>query len=103
MLSGKCSTWRPVTSGVPQGSILGPILFAIYINDLEDKFEDIVTIIKKFADDTKLAHKVNSEADREILQTCLNQLWSWANEWGMAFNIQKCHVLHLGRNNAHFN
>ena len=96
------SDWRSVTSGLPPGSILGPMLFAIYINDLEDNFEDIVTIMKKFADDTKLAQEVKTEADRTILQTCLDQLWTWSTKWGMSFNTGKCHVLHLGQNNPLF-
>ncbi len=102
VLKGKTSDWKPVTSGVPQGSVLGPVLFAIYINDLEDSFEDVVTIIKKFADDTKLAQQITSDNDRALLQTCLDRLWEWGEKWGMSFNISKCHVLHLGRCNPHY-
>ena len=102
VINGKSSTWRQVTSGVPQGSILGPILFAIYINDLEENIEDTVSLLKKFADDTKLAQQINSEADKAALQSCLNQLWNWTDVWGMKFNTKKCHVLHLGKNNPHF-
>ena len=102
VLKGKTSDWKPVTSGVPQGSVLGPILFAIYINDLEDSFEDIVTIVKKFADDTKLAQRITTDDNRALLQTCLDRLWDWGKTWGMNFNISKCHVLHFGRSNPHY-
>ena len=50
-------------------------------------------------DDTKLAKKINDDKDREDLQNCLDLLCSWANNWGMEFNIKKCKVLHTGRNN----
>ncbi len=99
VVNGRMSQQVPVTSGVPQGSILGPILFIIYINDLEDKFEDTASVLLKFADDTKLAHQISSTRDSELLQENLNKLWDWSSAWGMKFNTEKCHVLHLGRNN----
>ena len=102
VINGRCSTWHTVTSGVPQGSILGPILFAIFINDLEDNIEDMVTLVKKFADDTKLAQVINSEADQRALQSGLDQLLNWSVTWGMNFNTKKCHILHLGRQNPHY-
>ncbi len=102
VLNGKKSEWKSVTSGVPQGSVLGPVLFLIYINDLEDSFSDDVTILKKFADDTKLAQKIGSHADSVTLQSCLDKLWEWGERWGMFFNIEKCHVMHLGNNNPHY-
>ena len=102
VLNGKASTWKPVTSGVPQGSILGPILFAIYINDLEDDFEDDITTVKKFADDTKLGQEITSVEDNLTLQSCLDRLWGWACRWDMKFNLAKCHVLHLGNRNQEY-
>jgi hypothetical protein len=98
VLNGEHSDWVAVLSGVPQGSLLGPILFAIFINDI-DLLATLVTIILKFADDTKLAQRIQSVEDSDKLQECLNLLMSWAERWGMAFNIKKCKVMHLGRHN----
>ena len=79
-------------SGVPQGSVLGPILFLIYINDLDD---DITSKVLKFADDTK----VLSDADRQHLQDDLNKLIEWSEKWQMLFNFGKCKCLHTGHGN----
>ena len=96
VINGKSSDWINVNSGVPQGSVLGPILFIIYINDID---EGIKCKISKFADDTKIANKVDSENERQLLQSDLNTLIEWSNKWQMKFNIDKCHVLHIGNQN----
>ena len=101
VLNGVESDWCIVISGVPQGSVLGPILFLIYINDI-DLSADKVKFLSKFADDTKLGHPVKSEADRDLLQSQLNALCVWAKEWGMEFNVEKCKVLHYCRNNKEY-
>ena len=98
VLNGETSDWAPVESGVPQGSVLGPLCFLVYINDI-DSCADLVTIINKFADDTKVGHKVKNANDAAVLQQCLDQLHEWAGAWGMAFNVQKCKVMHLGKKN----
>ena len=103
VINGKLSDWIAVTSGVPQGSILGPILFAIFINDIDDGIANIVDILLKFADDTKVGKVIRGEADRIRLQEALNKLCSWADKWEMRFNVNKCHVMHLGRNNERHN
>jgi ribonucleases P/MRP protein subunit RPP40 len=97
-LNGKDSTWAEVLSGMPQGSILGPLPFLIFINDL-DAAVSLAEILLKFADDTKLARVIRDEKDRQELQTALNGLMDWSVKWGMRFNIQKCKVMHLGRQN----
>ena len=74
-------------SGVPQGSVLGPILFLIYINDLDN---GIKNWILKFADDTKIFSAVNNDSDRRLLQKDLDNLLMWAEEWQMMFSVSKC-------------
>ncbi len=96
VLNGVSSKWLKVKSGVPQGSVLGPILFLIYANDMDD---GITSKISKFADDTKIARKVTTTHGRETLQSDLDQLVSWTSEWQMKFNVEKCEVLHIGSNN----
>ena len=82
-VSGRCSSWISVTSGVPQGSVLGPLLFLIFINDLES---GLLSSLLKFADDTKVFCQVNGERDREQLQADLNRLTEWSEKWQMPFN-----------------
>ena len=101
VLNGKKSNWASVGSGVPQGSVLGPLAFIIYINDIDNE-ADTITILNKFADDTKLSNLIRSDNDARELQTCLDNLTGWAKKWGMEFNISKCKVMHLGKNNARY-
>ena len=85
-------------SGVPQGSVLGPILFLIYIyiNDLED---DISSKILKFADDTKVFRKVTNYTDKKSLQDDLDKLVKWSEKWQMLLNFGKCKCIHIGHGN----
>ena len=90
------SDWQAVTSGVPQGSVLGPQLFTLYITDLK---EGTKCIISKFADDTKLGGRVSCEEDAEMLQRDLDRLSAWTSAWQMQYNVDKCEVIHFGSNN----
>ena len=92
-VGGAISTPEPVVSGIPQGSILGPILFTIFINDLPDNIESKCKI---FADDTKI---YNDPGNANILQDDLSKLQTWSEKWQLGFNITKCKVLHIGKKN----
>ena len=96
-VEGGKSSWTTVHSGVPQGSVLGPLLFPIYINDLDDT---VGSNILKFADDTKIFRKVRSGQDSQVLQEDLDSLVRWSEKWQMLFNQDKCKCLHIGRSNA---
>ena len=96
VVNGKMSEWTEVTSGVPQGSVLGPTLFLIYINDIDD---GVTSTILKFADDTKIMRRVASVEDACELQEDLSRMYDWSVEWQMLFNASKCRVMHVGRRN----
>ena len=98
VVDGEVSNWKAVLSGVPQGSVLGPILFLIYINDLDD---DITSKVLKFVDDTKVFRKIKSDADRQHLQDDLNKLIEWSEKWQMLFNLGKGKCLHTGHGNEY--
>ena len=95
-INGKLSGWAEVRSGVPQGSVLGPLLFLIFINDID---EGIILKIWKFADDSRICIKVCNEADTEIISGDLKKLFQWSEDWQMLFNVDKCIVLHMGGRN----
>ena len=93
------STLLPVTSGVPQGSVLGPTLFIYYINDLPNC---TTANIKIFADDTKVFTTINDTNDQLKLQSAIDSLYEWTNKWLLKFNDTKCKVMHIGLNNPHY-
>ena len=97
---GEISNWKSVLSGVLQGSVLGPILFLIYIyiyiNYLED---DISSKVLKFADDTKVFRKVTNDTGKHSLQDDLNKLVKRSEKWQMLFNFGKCKCIHIGHGN----
>ena len=93
ILEGQSSSWAPVVSGVPQGSVLGPLLFLIYINDLPDSVSS--STVRLFADDTVLYRRISSPADAAKLQHDLDALQEWEDRWLMEFNPSKCQMLRV--------
>ena len=90
------STWGKVTSGVPQGSVLGPTLFTLYVNDLPSQ---VCSSLKMFADDTKLYRRIRNPSDTQALQDDLTKLVKWSDKWLLKFNADKCTVMHCGHSN----
>ena len=94
VVNGATSGWRAVTSGAPQGSIVGPVLFNIFINDWDAGFE---RAISKFADDPRLGGAVDCGKGQEALQRDLDRLEHWAIINGMEFNTNQGHISAPGR------
>nr|CAD2197659.1 unnamed protein product [Meloidogyne enterolobii] len=86
------------SSGVPQGSVLGPILFSIFINDLPLGLPNEISY-KLYADDVKLYISHNNDAKREILEESLKLILDWTSKNGLELSINKCSVLHIGKHN----
>ena len=100
VVDGEVSSWKPVLSGVPQGSELGPILFLIYINDLE---EAVTGNILKFADDTKLFRKTKKIGVKQKIQDDIDKLVSLSEKWQMLLHFGKCKCLHTWPGNTGMN
>ncbi len=90
------SDWKAVLSGVPQGSVLGPLLFVIFINDL---VFNKTNKCKLYADDTKVISIIKSQDDISNLQDDLDKMVEWSDKWLVKFNNDKCKVMHIGGNN----
>ena len=86
-----------VRSGVPQGSVLGPTLFVIYINDMPAA---VNSAIKLYADDAKLYRPVSSDLDRHSLQKDIDALYSWSKLWLLKFHPEKCTMMKVGQGSA---
>ena len=92
VVNGSKSSWVPVKSGVPQGTVIGPILFLAYINDIR---AGITCSMRLFADDSIIYRTINTEEDHRILTEDLHKLQTWASDWQMVFKPQKCFVMNI--------
>jgi len=90
---GSYSLWFDMLSGVPQGSVLGPILFLLYVNELPSW---ILSSINMFADDSKVWRVIETDLDCTALQMDMDVLLNWSDQWLLRFNPQKCKVMSLG-------
>ena len=90
VVNGVKSDWAPVLSGVPQGTVLGPLLYSLYINDISS---DIVSEIRFFADGCVCFPEIKDEVDTIKLQRDIDRLGSWARKWGMRFQPFKCNMM----------
>ena len=100
IVQGEESSWKPVTSGIPQRSVLGPLLFVIFINDLPDC---VTSEAYLFADDTKIFRVIANEEDRGELQKDLNRLDTWSKDWLLKFHPQKCKFMKIGKDDKNIN
>ena len=102
-VNSSLSSWEQVTSGVPQGSVLGPALFLLYINDINQHLQ---SDIRLFADDSIIYKEITSPSDHNVLQKDLESLATWSNTWltCMSFNVKNCAIMSvtLKKNPASF-
>ncbi len=93
VIDGTASDWILITSGVPQGCVLGQVLFIIYINDIDVRLNNFIS---KSADDTKLGNTVITDCERMNLLEDLRKISEWSQRWKMPFNVNKCQILQVG-------
>ena len=89
-----------VLSGVPQGTVMGPLLFLLYINDMPSVL-DPSTACRLFTDDCLIYRSIKTVSDQVALQKDLEALHNWGLKWGLMFNVSKCNILHLDRKSVH--
>ena len=123
VISGQASEWTEVLSSIIQGSVLSGILFLLYIDDIEDEFQEPEeslmaedngrteelkieghkpTLISIFVDDTKTARSVKNPEEHVKMQGLIDRLGEWSIRWDLKFNVEKCKVFHAGRNNQRY-
>ena len=90
VVDGEASSFVKVTSGVPQGTVLGRLMFLLFINDIH---ENLDSTLRLFADDALLYRPINTMNDTIILQNDIDKLVSWSKTWQMQFNVTKCHTI----------
>ena len=94
VVDGEASRFVKVTSGVPQGTVMGPIMFLLFINDIHGNLD---STLRLFADDALLYRSINTMNDSAILQNDIDKLVSWSKTWQMLFNVTKCHTMRISR------
>ena len=94
VVDGEVPSFVKVTSGVPQGTVLGPLIFLLFINDIH---ENLDSTLRLFADDALLYKSINTMNDSVILQNDIDKLVSWSTTWQMQFNVTKCHTMRIAR------
>lgn len=100
VVNGEGSEWTRVTSGIPQGSVLGPILFTLFINDLPNNINGQTYM---YADDTKIYQMIKDPEDRNLLQKDLEEAYGWSETWLLKFHLNKCKTMHIGANDSEEN
>jgi len=95
------SEWLPVLSGIPQGTVLGPVLFILFIDDIGVICLGSVTH-KLFANDMKLYNTIDTNLERFLLQYALDRFHLWCCNWQLSVNVDKYHELHIGKTNHHY-
>ena len=98
IINGQASDWLPVKSGVPQGSVLGPLLFILYIDPLHYSVTN--SALKVFADDVTVYRVVSSVSDCRLLQEDLSRLYDWTVAWQVRLNPTKCEALSISNRHS---
>ncbi|XP_065640464.1 uncharacterized protein LOC136073043 [Hydra vulgaris] len=99
VLGKSVTDWVDVLSGVPQGFVLGPLFFLVFINDLPENF---INECRLYADDNKIIAPISSQNDSQLFQNDMNKLDKWSTKWKLGLNLEKCKIMHFGSNNNEY-